>query len=312
MIDRKIGIPDDTMLWDDKDPRAFAPDLWWLVPKIKECHKIGVDGRGVKFSVNDTGGVDDHPGFSKKPFEITTTIRGVNPRDRNGHGTACSFIVNQIAPAADYMTIKVLGDGGSGTMNDINEAYALAAEKGCDFINCSYGDNGGPPIQSDLIALEKGYESGASLIVVAAGNASFNGQRNSIGRPASYDQFCWCQGATDRNGRISGFSSGGPHMDAATFGQDMPFATPSGGYSGGSGTSFACPFMVGVFCLAQQARRMYGMNDLIGPAQWKEWFVEEEILVDAGAPGFDPSYGMGIPAIDRLLDWILKHQPENL
>jgi len=280
--DRKMWIPDDTIM--SPLTMTLAPNLWWLTEKIKKCHELGVTGKGVKFSTNDTGGVMDHPGFSRPPEEILTAIRGENPRDRNGHGTATSFITNQIIPDAEFITIKVLGDRGSGTMNDINRAYKMAADKGCHFINCSYGDNGGPPISSDLQAMQAAYDAGVHLIVVAAGNAGFNG-RNSIGRPASYDEFSWCQGATDRNGRISGFSSGGKEMDAACYGQDMPYASPNGGYSQGSGTSFACPYQVGVFGLLWQARRQMGMPDLIGPDAWKKFVVDEGFYIDAGKEG---------------------------
>lgn len=308
--DREVGIPPDTYI--SMVSTMSEPNFWWHTDKVKEVQELGVTGRGVRYAVHDTGGVTDHSGFSKPPEGLYTLIPGENPRDRNGHGTACAFIINRLAPDADYWHYKVLGDSGRGSMSDINGAYLESAKKGADFINCSYGDNGGAPIPSDLRAIDAAYEAGLGLLPVAAGNSGFNGSRNTIGRPASYDEYAWCVGATDQAGRISNFSSGGKNMDSAAFGQGMPFAAPNGGYTSGSGTSFACPYTVGVFCLLQQARRQLGFPDLKGVEPWRKFLIAEGLLLDAGDSGFDPSFGHGIPALNRILDWIIDNSPKWL
>lgn len=300
--DREMWIPDDVVRTSQVS--AFMADFWWIEDKIEELHALGIRGQGSKFSTNDTGGTAGHPGFDRDPLKILTTTRE-SPKDRNGHGTGCSFITHKIAPDAEFITIKVLTDSGNGSMSDINRAYKMAADEGCDFINCSYGDNGGPPIQSDLTAMQAAYDIGVSLIVVAAGNAGFNGRRNTVGRPASYNKHSWCVGAMDRNGNISNFSSGGEELDSAAYGQDMPMAEPSGGYTTASGTSFACPLTTGIKCLLKQVRRKLAMEDLVGPEAWAGWYVEEGFMTDAGQAGKDNRFGLGVINVGAILDWMI-------
>ena len=69
---------------------------------------------------------------------------------------------------------------------------------------------------------------------------------------------------------------------------------------------------VGVFGLLWQARRQMGMPDLIGPDAWKKFVVDEGFYIDAGKEGVDHSFGIGLPAIERMLDWIIEKSPENL
>jgi len=306
-MSRTMGIPGDVIMSQDITP--FADD-WYITDKIKQVWDRGITGKGVKFAVNDTGGTDNHPKL-KPPLQRLSAIRGENGVDSNGHGTACSYIASTVAPDADYITIQVLGDNGSGSTAGINRAYGMAAEEDCDFVNGSYGDNGGPPIREDIDAIDESYDLGMSLVNIAAGNAGFNGRTNTIGRPASYEN-TGCTGSTDRNNQISGYSSGGRQLDWACFGQDMTYANPRGGFSRGSGTSFATPYFVGILCLVQQARREVGLPDLHGVTEWRDFFIAEDMLRDAGRPGEDDSFGIGIPDIEKMLDWILKVTPENL
>jgi hypothetical protein len=49
------------------------------------------------------------------------------------------------------------------------------------------------------------------------------------------------------------------------------------------------------------------MPDLKGPAKWMAWLVEIGVIVDAGRPGIDPSFGAGVMDLERLLDWIIDN-----
>jgi subtilisin family serine protease len=73
-----------------------------------------------------------------------------------------------------------------------------------------------------------------------------------------------------------------------------------------SGTSMATPFGSGLLaCIVEVMRRS-------GKAQWtaaqsvREFFKAN--LKDAGAPGFDPRFGHGIPVADSLLQSLLRSE----
>ena len=304
-----VGIPGDIVI--DREYQTMSkPDFWYVTDLIKELHRRGITGKGSTFSINDTGGTKNHP-WLKPPKKIFSHVPGENGIDGNGHGTACASIAMAIAPGAEYFSIQVLNRKGEGSTSWINKAYGTAADNGVDFINGSYGDMGGPDRQEDISKIDAAYDKGVLCVNIAAGNSGFNGRTNTIGRPASYGNTI-CVGATDRNDKISGFSSGGPQMDVATYGQDMPFATPRGGYSRGNGTSFSCPRFTGVECLTQQVRRQNGFPDLYGNHAWMDFYRDEGLLKDAGPRGHDPSYGDGLPDEVKILQWNLDKTPKWL
>lgn len=301
---RHAGIPNDIVRSSARI--VAAPPLYYLTDGIKELHRRGIKGQGNRLGLGDTGGTSTHPDLPPPIKKIDNTVSGGNGNDRNSHGTATHFIAFAVAPEAEFITIKVLGDSGSGRMDWINRSYRQAADEGCNFYNGSYGDNGGPPIDEDIRSIQAGYDHGLQLINFAAGNAGFNGRQNSIGRPASYGLGS-AIGSTDRFDKISGYSSGGPQLDFACYGQNMTYASPNGGYSTGSGTSFSCPYFCGICMLVNQVRKRLKLKNLFGITQWRQFFVDNDLLVDAGRAGEDPSFGLGIPDIGKIIAWMLNN-----
>ena len=72
-----------------------------------------------------------------------------------------------------------------------------------------------------------------------------------------------------------------------------------------SGTSMATPVFAGIMALIIQKRRATGYPDLIGRKAWYEWMQTEGFMDDRGEPGDDPLYGLGVPRVAAILEWLI-------
>lgn len=308
--DRKIGIPPDTFV-DESIVFPMSEDLpagaWHVTPIMRELHARGVDGRGVIVAVNDTGATT-HPFLPqlKASRDFTGSRYGV--QDRQGHGSHCQGIVISVAPKADLIVAKVLGDSGSGSTTGINAGRVWAAEQGADVISESLGDGGGPPIQADLNAYDQAYAKRTSICVAALGNAGYNGSGSTIGRPGSYSNHNHGIAAIQSDWRtIAGFSSGGPQARFAAPGSGIISCRPGGGWVSMSGTSMATPWQAGLYALIISQRRSMGLPDIRGPKAWADFFTSQNLLVDLGSPGWDARYGNGLVDVQKVFQFLLDN-----
>ena len=314
--DRKIGVPPDTFV-DYSQVFPLSDDLpagaWHVPPKLKELHAKGIDGRNVVVAVNDTAGQTDHPYLPKQLHGKDFTNSRYGLRDTHGHGTHVQGIVISVAPKANLICAKVLGDSGSGSTTGINAGRVWASSVGADVISESLGDGGGQPIQADLTAYDKAYENGVSICCAALGNAGYNGSGSTIGRPGSYSSHNHGIAAIGSDWRtIAGFSSGGPQARFCGAGVGIISCKPGGGWIPMSGTSMATPWVAGGYGLIIGWRRGLGLVDLRGPKEWADWFVGNKLTIDLGTPGWDPRYGNGLIDWNKVWDLMLKDTPENV
>ncbi|MFD8685986.1 S8 family serine peptidase [Streptomyces sp. NPDC059651] len=260
-------------------PQIGAPEAW----------KAGDDGKGVKVAVLDTGIDATHPDLEGRITEIRNFSDSPDAVDRVGHGThVASTIVGSgaasdgrykgVAPGADVMVGKVLGDTGRGNDSSVLAGMEWAAHGGARVINMSLGavesSDGTDPVS---VAVDNLTRTTGALFVVGAGNEG--PAATTLGTPGVADS-ALTVAAVDRDDKIASFSSRGPRFgdhalkpDIAGPGVDIVAARAAGTtmgtpvnafYTAASGTSMATPHVAGAAALLAQSRPDWKAADLKG------------------------------------------------
>jgi subtilisin family serine protease len=293
--DPPVTIPPDYR--EDFELFAQAPNLWHLQPADWEPIWAKGTGTGIKIAILDTGyskHVDGPEPIAERSFT------GQPVRDRHGHGTHCAGTALGrngigVAPGAELIVGKVLSDSGSGSSSGIAAGLRWAVDQGADVISMSLG--GGSSYTPTNEAIDYAWTNGA-IVNAAAGNSGYRGG-NTIGWPAKY-RSCVCTAAYDSSKRIANFSSGGSQIDWACPGVGIiSFSNSGSGYRSMSGTSMATPYGSGLLALLIERARREGRPDWTSIEALRAVFKGN--MQDAGAPGFDVRFGMGIPIAEELL-----------
>ncbi|MDT0394842.1 MULTISPECIES: S8 family serine peptidase [Streptomyces] len=252
---------------DRSTAQIGAPEVW----------KAGFEGDDVKVAVLDTGADTGHPDLAGRVSEAEDFSGSSGTGDVFGHGTHVASIVGGsgaasggsrkgVAPGADLLIGKVLGDDGFGTASQVIDGMEWAVARGAGVVNMSLGSDapsdGTDPMSVSLNELSA--RSGA-LFVVASGNAGPG--RGTIGSPAAADA-ALTVGAVDRDDSLADFSSRGPRPGDAAVKPDVTapgvgiVAARAAGttmgevvdarYVAASGTSMATPHVAGAAALLAQ------------------------------------------------------------
>lgn len=240
-------------------------------------------GEGVKIAVVDTGCDLKHPDL------VDNLLPGINlintskpPLDDNGHGTHATGIIcasnNEIgvvgsAPGAKVMPIKVLDKTGNGDLGTVAIGVRWAVDNGADFISMSLGSP--RPLQNIRKAIQYA-ESKGVVVFCAAGNM---GLSRDVFFPSAYPETI-AIGSIDENFDRSKFSNTGKNLDFLAPGGKILSTTPNSWYGIMSGTSQACPWVVGIaaLCLAWQ-RKYKPETPLRGAQAYRDLFAKHCISV---------------------------------
>ncbi|MGW0692986.1 S8 family serine peptidase [Streptomyces sp. NPDC002738] len=250
----------------DTTAQIGAPQAWGA----------GGTGAGVRVAVLDSGADTTHPDLAKRIVASRSFVAGEDVIDRNGHGTHTASTVagtgaashgteRGVAPGADLLVGKVLGDNGSGPISGIIAGMEWAARtEHARVINMSLGT----PVwhtQDDPLSRavnQLSAETGA-LFVIAAGNSG--NSPHSVSAPGTADA-ALTVGAVDSSDQLAPFSSAGPRLmdealkpDLTAPGVDVLAARSQymdgggeGYYRTESGTSMAAPHVAGAAALLAQ------------------------------------------------------------
>ena len=264
-------------------------------------------GAGATVAVVDTGAYFAHPDLQGRLIAGRDFVQGDDdPQDGEGHGTHVAGIVaantdngigvESVAPGAKVLVVRVLGDDGSGSTDDVIAGIDWAVAHGADVLNLSLGPD--PPILGNDpnfdAAIDRALDRGV-IVVAAAGNSGLPvcEQPSGSGR-------LLCVGAVDRNqGKAfySSFGDGlgisapggaafGPITDdiLSTYAKTSASEPSLGPYEYLAGTSQATPHVAGVAALLVSlgVRGQAAVERILQTAH------------DVGMPGPDPVYGAGI------------------
>ncbi|WP_329269737.1 S8 family peptidase [Streptomyces sp. NBC_01451] len=248
-------------------PQIGAPEVW----------RSGYDGKGVKVAVLDTGVDTGHPDLAGKIAESTSFVPDQSVQDGHGHGThVASTIVGSgaasdgrlkgVAPGAELLVGKVLGNDGRGQSSWIIAGMEWAAHSGAKIVSMSLGGTatGASDVLSETV--DELSASTGTLFVVASGNAGPYAQ--SVGTPGIADS-ALTVGAVDKSDKLASFSSRGPRLGdfavkpeitapgvgiVAARAAGTTMGTPvDANYTAANGTSMATPHVAGAAALVAQA-----------------------------------------------------------
>ncbi len=295
------------------------------------AHASGYTGQGTIVAIIDTGIDLDHedldaniwtPAGNDCAINGTFTAGGCpnggydfvnsdnDPTDDNGHGTHVAGSVAAedndtgvigVAPDAQLMAVKVLGDDGFGTYDDIVSGIDFAVDNGADVINISLGAMNDDEVYTILQDAIEDAEGAGVTVVAATGNYSSNAaflpsQFAEVISVSAVQQTALQENPDTSYGTRLGYISNWGKVTVAAPGMRINSTTYDGLYSGNtwSGTSMATPHVAGVVALLKEK------NSALTPAQIR--FILETTAADNGDIGKDEFFGSGIVDADAALD----------
>ncbi len=279
------------------------------------AYEAGASGAGVLVGIVDGGLTDAAGEFTGRISPLSRDFGGNGSiRDASGHGTAVAEAlaggrndrhVLGMAWGAELLVLRTdqPGSCAAGGCEHGTAAMAQAVDhawrSGARIVNISLGGDGAAP---DLMAAVSRATAAGTIVVVAAGNAKA-GQMPSAGPSplaASIADPTYGRGlvivatSVDEDGQISAFSngvSGHETRGLSALGGAVRTVDNKGAELFYTGTSFAAPQIAGAAALLAQA------FPNLTSAQIVQLLLTT--ATDAGAPGPDALYGMGILDVAR-------------
>ncbi len=216
-------------------------------------------GGGIGVAILDTGIDKDHEDLPKLLGGINTIDNTHWGSDGSGHGTHVAGTVAAldnnlgvvgVGPEIGLYAVKVLSDGGSGSVSSVVAGIDWAVEQEIPVLNMSLGSGSSSTTLKE--ACDAAYAAG-HLVVASAGNSGNPGGRgNNVGYPAAYESVIAVAASTINDSRAS-YSSTGPAVELIAPGSSILSTLPGNDYGTYSGTSMASPHVAGVAALVKAA-----------------------------------------------------------
>jgi subtilisin family serine protease len=255
-------------------------------------------GAGVKIAVLDTG-IIAHSALPQYYKSIALTPFPADLNLTNGHATAVASLIAGndpaapgIAPAAQLISIRIGDETGRADSFAMAAGILAAIDSGADIINISMGT----PENNPLIEAAVNYANTRKVLIVAAAG---NTKQADANYPAAYPTVI-SVGAVDARGEHLDFSNYGSLLSLTAPGYALDTAWPGERYSQLSGTSASAPIVTGAIAATMSSSGRVTMTASAAAN------LVMKFSSDAGIPGPDSEYGVGILDLGRVMNRDLK------
>jgi hypothetical protein len=222
------------------------------------------DGTGKTAWVIDSGVDLTHPDLNVDKVRSVSFVTGITSvQDVYGHGTMVAGIIGAknngsgivgVAANATIVALRVLNDSGSGTLTALIKAvnHVVTYGKAGDVMNISIGASASSTLDNAI----KNAAAKGIFISIAAGNSSSDCSTTSPQRVNAPNVYT--VSAMDNNKNFYINSSFGAPVDRSAPGIQVQTTAKGGGYTQGTGTSFAAPHVAGLLLLKGNAMSTNG------------------------------------------------------
>ena len=222
------------------------------------------DGRGVTVAVVDSGVDGQHPAVAGRLVrrlrveldgEDATVVDDPEAADLVGHGTAVAGIVAGIAPAADLVSIRVLGADNRGKGRAVGAAVDWAIDHGVAVVNLSLSSRSEAMFAAFHDLADRAYFANTLLVCAA----------NNVPGPSYPSLFAavLSVAAHDVPDPDVWFYNPAPPVEFGAYGVDVDVAWRDGSRIRATGNSFAAPHLAG------QAARLRSRHPAASPFEIK-------------------------------------------
>jgi subtilisin family serine protease len=235
----------------------------WPERVTREWALEGSTGKGVRVCILDSGVEVGHEGVGEVDEAVAVTLGEddepvVAPDEEGdlcGHGTACAGIVRGIAPEASLHSVRVLGEGFTGTGHVLLAGLRWAVEEGYDLVNMSLSTTKRQFAEILHELADQAYFR-RTVVVASAHNMpveSFPWRFSSVISVGSHE---------DPDPLVFYYNPQ-PPVEFFARGVGVDVAWIGGGYIRATGNSFATPHMTGI------CARILGKHPELTPFQLK-------------------------------------------
>jgi subtilisin family serine protease len=201
------------------------------------------DGAGVRVAIVDSGVEGDHPAIGDAlRASVRVEIDGDDARivddepvDAVGHGTACAGIIHGLAPAADLLSVRVLGADNRGKGIAFAAGIGWAIDQGASIVNLSLSSRSEAMYATLHELVDRAYFANA-LLVCAANNVAVASYPSLFAAVVSV-------AAHDVRDPDVWFYNPHPPVEFGAYGLDVEVAWKDGGRIVATGNSFAAPHL---------------------------------------------------------------------